>query len=128
MITAKDVETIYEVPLVYSREGLDEIVLKQLDLRSDGRDMSAWEELVSRIKNPRGEVTIGIVGKYVTFEDSYKSLNEALSHGGFAQPGEGRPALGGVGRARLGERGARSWPGWTASWCRAASAAAAPGA
>jgi CTP synthase len=83
VVTAKDVETIYEVPLVYSGEGLDEIILKQLHLRSAGRDMSAWEELVHRIRNPKGEVTIGIVGKYVTFEDSYKSLNEALSHGGF---------------------------------------------
>jgi len=83
VVTAKDVETIYEVPLVYSSEGLDQIILKQLHLRSGGRDMSAWEELVHRIKNPRGEVVIGIVGKYVTFEDSYKSLNEALSHGGF---------------------------------------------
>ncbi len=84
VITAKDVETIYEVPLVYSSEGLDEIVLKQLDLTSGGLDMRAWEDLVGRIKNPKAEVTIGIVGKYVTFEDSYKSLNEALSHGGFA--------------------------------------------
>src|SRR5512136_772671 len=83
VVTARDVETIYEVPLVYSSEGLDRIVLKQLDLRSDGCDMTAWEELVRKIKNPKGEVTIGIVGKYVTFEDSYKSLNEALSHGGF---------------------------------------------
>jgi CTP synthase len=84
VITAKDVETIYEVPLVLSQEGLDSIVLKSLGLRSAGRDMRAWEELVRRIKNPKGEVVIGIVGKYVTFEDSYKSLNEALSHGGFA--------------------------------------------
>ena len=83
VVTARDVETIYEVPLVYSSEGLDRIVLKQLDLRSAGCDMRAWEELVRKIKNPSGEVTIGIVGKYVTFEDSYKSLNEALSHGGF---------------------------------------------
>jgi CTP synthase len=83
VITAKDVDTIYEVPIVLSHEGLDEIVLKQLGLRSAGRDMTAWEELVGRIRSPRGEVTIGIVGKYVTFEDSYKSLNEALSHGGF---------------------------------------------
>jgi CTP synthase len=45
--------------------------------------MSAWERLVEKIKNPRGEVVIGIVGKYVSFEDSYKSLNEALTHGGF---------------------------------------------
>jgi CTP synthase len=83
VVTARDVETIYEVPLVYSSEGLDRIVLKQLDLRSAGCDMRAWEELVRKVKHPRGEVTIGIVGKYVTFEDSYKSLNEALSHGGF---------------------------------------------
>ncbi|HEX9202631.1 MAG TPA: CTP synthase [Vicinamibacteria bacterium] len=84
VITAKDVESIYEVPLVLSGEGLDAIVLKELGLRSQGRDMSAWEALVENIKNPKGEVVIGIVGKYVSFEDSYKSLNEALTHGGFA--------------------------------------------
>jgi CTP synthase len=84
VITAKDVETIYEVPLVLSGEGLDPIVLKALGLESKGLDMSAWEKLVHTIKNPKGEVVIGIVGKYVSFEDSYKSLNEALSHGGFA--------------------------------------------
>jgi CTP synthase len=83
VITAKDVETIYEVPLVLSSEGLDGIILKQLGLVSDGCDMAPWQDLVRRIKNPEGELTIGIVGKYVTFEDSYKSLNEALSHGGF---------------------------------------------
>jgi CTP synthase len=83
VITAKDVDSIYEVPLLLSGEGLDGIVLKSLGLRSAGRDMSAWEELVRRIKNPKGEVVIGIVGKYVSFEDSYKSLNEALTHGGF---------------------------------------------
>ena len=84
VITAKDVESIYEVPLVLSSEGLDDIILKELGLDSDGRDMTAWEDLVRRIKSPKGEVTIGIIGKYVTFEDSYKSLNEALTHGGFA--------------------------------------------
>ncbi len=84
VITAKDVDTIYEVPLVLSSEGLDGIVLKALGLDSRGRRMQPWEDLVHRIKNPRGEVVIGIVGKYVSFEDSYKSLNEALSHGGFA--------------------------------------------
>jgi CTP synthase len=84
VITAKDVDSIYEVPLVLSGEGLDPIILKELGLKSQGRDMAEWERLVERIKNPKGEVTIGIVGKYVSFEDSYKSLNEALSHGGFA--------------------------------------------
>jgi CTP synthase len=84
VITAKDVDSIYEVPLVLSGEGLDPIILKSLGLRSPSRDMSAWEALVQKIRNPRGEVVIGIVGKYVSFEDSYKSLNEALTHGGFA--------------------------------------------
>jgi CTP synthase len=83
VITAKDVESIYEVPLVLSGEGLDAIILRRLGLESRGRNMAAWEGLVGRIKNPRGEVVIGIVGKYVSFEDSYKSLNEALSHGAF---------------------------------------------
>ena len=84
VITAKDVDSIYEVPLVLSGEGLDAIVLTSLGLTSNGRDMAAWESLVTRIRNPQGEVVIGIVGKYVSFEDSYKSLNEALTHGGFA--------------------------------------------
>ena len=84
VITAKDVDSIYEVPLVLSGEGLDAIILKELGLRSPGRNVEDWERLVDRIKNPKSEVTIGIVGKYVSFEDSYKSLNEALSHGGFA--------------------------------------------
>jgi CTP synthase len=84
VITAKDVASIYEVPLVLSGEGLDAIVLKALGLESARRDMGAWEKLVERIRNPKGEVVIGIVGKYVSFEDSYKSLNEALTHGGFA--------------------------------------------
>ncbi len=82
VITAKDVDSIYEVPLVLSGEGLDGIVLKSLGLEGK-RDMSRWEGLVRRIRNPKGEVSIGIVGKYVSFEDSYKSLNEALTHGGF---------------------------------------------
>jgi CTP synthase len=84
VITAKDVQTIYEVPLVLAIEGLDRIVLKYLHLPQTERRMEAWEELVSRIKNPKDEITIHVVGKYVGYEDSYKSLNEALYHGGFA--------------------------------------------
>jgi CTP synthase len=83
VITAKDVASIYEVPLVLSGEGLDEIVLKRLGLDSRGRNMADWEALVEKVRHPKGEVVIGIVGKYVSFEDSYKSLNEALTHGGF---------------------------------------------
>ena len=83
VITAKDVESIYEVPLVLSGEGLDRIVLKQLGLPDTTRNMAAWEQLVERIRHPSDEVAIHIVGKYVGYEDSYKSLNEALSHASF---------------------------------------------
>jgi CTP synthase len=84
VITAKDVPTIYEVPLVLKAEGLDQIVLKQLGLPMTRARTEAWEELVDRIKNPTDEVTIHVVGKYTGYEDSYKSLNEAVYHGGFA--------------------------------------------
>jgi len=83
VITAKDVATIYEVPLVLAAEGLDRIVLKRLHLPQTERRMQAWEDLVGRIKNPVDDITIHVVGKYVGYEDSYKSLNEALYHGGF---------------------------------------------
>ena len=84
VITAKDVDTIYEVPLVLKAEGLDQIVLKQLGLPLTSARTEAWEELVDRIKHPTDELTIHVVGKYTGYEDSYKSLNEALFHGGFA--------------------------------------------
>ncbi len=84
VIAAPDVDNIYEVPLRLSREGLDEIVTKLLDLPYRRRDLSDWEELLDRARNPRDEVVIAMVGKYVAYEDSYKSLNEALRHGGFA--------------------------------------------
>src|SRR5919112_53110 len=83
VITAKDVSSIYEVPLVLAGEGLDRIVLKYLHLPHSERRMQPWDDLVSRIKNPVGDITIHVVGKYVGYEDSYKSLNEALYHGGF---------------------------------------------
>jgi CTP synthase len=85
VITAKDVSTIYEVPAVLAAEGLDKIVLKYLHLPQTERRMQAWEDLVNRIKNPVDDITIHVVGKYVGYEDSYKSLNEALYHGGFQQ-------------------------------------------
>jgi CTP synthase len=84
VITAKDVSTIYEVPLVLGVEGLDRIVLTYLHLPQTERRMAEWEELVKRIKHPLDDLTIHVVGKYVGYEDSYKSLNEALYHGGFA--------------------------------------------
>src|SRR6202043_3685568 len=84
VITAKDVASIYEVPLVFSREGVDSLVLRYLRLEAKARDLSRWEDIVHRVYNPKAEVTIGIVGKYVEYEDSYKSLKEALVHGALA--------------------------------------------
>ena len=84
VITARDVDTIYEVPLALASEGIDPIILKLLHLPESPGRTQAWEQLVERIKNPDAELTIHVVGKYVGYEDSYKSLNEALYHGGFA--------------------------------------------
>jgi CTP synthase len=84
VITAKDVNNIYEVPLVLAGEGLDTQILRCLNLEAPERNMQPWVELVERLANPAGEVTIGMVGKYVEYADSYKSLNEALCHGGIA--------------------------------------------
>ncbi len=84
VITAKDVSTIYEVPLVLRAEGLDTVILNLLGLPLTEAHMELWEELVERIQHPEDEITIHVVGKYTGYEDSYKSLNEALIHGGFA--------------------------------------------
>ena len=82
VITAQDVENIYEVPLALHSEGLDTIICEDLNLPASECQIESWQGLIYTIKNPEREVTIGIVGKYVELEDSYKSLNEALLHGG----------------------------------------------
>jgi CTP synthase len=84
VVTAKDVESIYEVPLLLGEQRIDEILLEMLQLPVRAADMADWRELVRRIENPAGEVEIGVVGKYVSLTDAYKSLNEALAHGGVA--------------------------------------------
>ncbi len=84
VITAKDVESIYEVPLTFAREGVDALALRYLRIETKEPDLSRWEEIVRRSYNPQDEVSIGIVGKYVEYEDSYKSLKEALVHGALA--------------------------------------------
>jgi CTP synthase len=84
VIAAQDVSTIYEVPLSFCREGLDDLLLDLLSLPHYDRDLSRWESLVARVKHPHHRVKVGIVGKYVEFPDAYKSLNEALAHGGIA--------------------------------------------
>ncbi|MGE3843139.1 MAG: CTP synthase [Vicinamibacterales bacterium] len=83
VVTARDVSSIYEVPLALAEEGLDEIILEHLHLPPTEPRIDAWQELVDRIRHPDSEITVHVVGKYVGLEDSYKSLNEALAHGGF---------------------------------------------
>ena len=82
VITAKDVENIYEVPLLFAQEKLDLIILKQLQLAPKKRNLTAWKKMVEAMKNPRDEVNIALVGKYAGFHDSYISLTQALNHAG----------------------------------------------
>jgi CTP synthase len=84
VITAKDVASVYEVPLNFAHEGVDTLALRYLHVQAKDRDLSHWENLVHRVYNPKDVVRIGIVGKYVEYEDSYKSLKEALVHGSLA--------------------------------------------
>ncbi len=82
VITAKDVEHIYEVPLVFHKEGLDDKIVELLNIWARAPRLEPWEELLEKLQNPLHTVNIGIVGKYVNLTESYKSLNEALCHGG----------------------------------------------
>ena len=82
VITAKDVGSIYEVPLVFHKEGLDDKIVEMLHIWTRAPQLSAWVELVNRVESPNFSVSIAVVGKYVDLTESYKSLNEALCHGG----------------------------------------------
>jgi CTP synthase len=84
VIPALDASSIYAVPLQYHAEGLDSEVLRHFGLSAPEPDLTRWDDIVDRHQNPEGEVTIGVVGKYVGLQDAYKSLNEALVHGGMA--------------------------------------------
>ena len=84
VITAKDVETIYEVPLVFHQQHLDDKIVELLNIWTRAPKLTDWEQLVEKIKSPGYSVTIAIVGKYIHLRESYKSLNEALCHGGIA--------------------------------------------
>jgi len=84
VISAPDVSNIYEVPMSLASEGLDEQILRLLHVEAPPRDLSPWLAMLETLENPQGEVRIGVVGKYVQLEDAYKSLREALSHGGLA--------------------------------------------
>ena len=84
VITAKDVNNIYEIPLDFYEEGLDAIILERLNLSPRNIDLTEWMEMIEKMNTPRGEVNIALVGKYAGLQDSYISLNQALHHGGAA--------------------------------------------
>ena len=84
VIEAPDAESIYEVPLLFHKQGLDEQIIMLLRLRTQSKDLESWSSVVSRLKNPKREVTIALAGKYADYKDAYKSVNEALVHGGIA--------------------------------------------
>jgi CTP synthase len=85
VISAADVDVIYKLPLSLSAQGLDDIVVKRLGLEAQPVDLGEWEQVIDAVEHPRDEVTIAIVGKYVEHNDAYKSLGEALRHGGVKQ-------------------------------------------
>ena len=82
VIAAKDVHSVYEIPIAFAEQGVDESILRMLHVNAGERNLSRWTDMLSRMKNPKSEVSIGLVGKYVEYEDSYKSLKEALLHAG----------------------------------------------
>ena len=84
VITAKDVDNIYEIPLIFAQEGLDSIILKELQLPLRRRRLTRWKKMLDRMKNPKDEVNIALIGKYAGLQDSYMSLNQALHHAGTA--------------------------------------------
>ncbi len=84
VITAKNVDTIYELPIVFHQEGLDEKIAEKLNIWTARADLSGWERIVRKVRSPRYQTTIAVVGKYVGLIESYKSLIEALTHGGLA--------------------------------------------
>jgi CTP synthase len=84
VITAKNVETVYEVPVVFHQEGLDDKIVEKLNIWTGRPNLRGWERVVKKVKHPRFETTIAVVGKYVSLVESYKSLSEALIHGGVA--------------------------------------------
>ncbi len=84
VFTAQDVQNIYEVPLRLHEEGVDEKIVEILNIWTRKPDLLEWRKLVEKIRNPKHDITIAVVGKYVNLTDSYKSLNEALKHGGYA--------------------------------------------
>jgi CTP synthase len=106
VITAKDVEWIYEVPLVFHEEGLDERIVEKLNIWTGAPHLEKWQKVVDVLKHPKDSVRIAVVGKYMSLKESYKSLLEALVHGGIAN--DSRVELDCIEAERIEQEGAES--------------------
>ncbi|PKL07949.1 MAG: CTP synthase [Spirochaetae bacterium HGW-Spirochaetae-7] len=84
VISARDAATIYSIPLVFHEQGLDQFLLRKMNVESRHADLKAWKEVVRKLTEPKGRIRIGVIGKYMDLHDAYKSVWEALSHGGIA--------------------------------------------
>ena len=124
MITASDVASVYECPLVFAEQGVDEIALRLLSIQAGPRNLARWGDMVRRMKEPARQVTIGLVGKYVEYEDSYKSLKEALLHGGLAHDTKVDITWIEIGAFEMAGGGRRTGSTSMESWCPADSDAA----
>ena len=126
VVTAADAPSIYDIPKVLHREGLDAYVVRRLDLPFRDVDWTAWDDLLRRVHHPKEEVTVALVGKYIDLPDAYLSVAEALRAGGFAHEAKVQHPLGRLRRVRdAGRRRPAPRTTSTRSACRAASASAA---
>lgn len=107
VIQAMDVKSIYEIPLLFHQEGLDDLVCQHLDLSCQELNMNKWKKMVEKIKHPKYEVKIGICGKYTNLKDSYKSIIEAFVHAG--EENEARVELEWINSEDLGKKGAEKY-------------------
>ena len=126
VVTAADAPSIYDIPKVLHREGLDAYVVRRLDLPFRDVDWTRWDDLLRRVHHPKEEVTVALVGKYIDLPDAYLSVGEALRAGGFAHEAKVQHPLDRLRRVRdaRGRRASTSATS-TRSACPAASASAA---
>jgi CTP synthase len=124
VISAWDVDHIYKIPMMLHEQMLDEIVCHKLQILAARPTSSPWRKLVHALEHPEHEVDIAFVGKYVDLQDSYKSLNEALTHAGIHT--HSKVNIHYLDSEELEKAASARWRRWTPSWCPAASASAAP--
>jgi CTP synthase len=122
VIESLDVDTIYEIPLLFERAGLARLVLRRLGLPDLPPDLSDWEHIVERLKHPRARCRIALVGKYIENRDSYISIAESFQHAGRGRTTPPWKSTGSTRRSWSRQTRRSGWRVWTASWSRTGSA------